>query len=177
MVHDDDDPVAVIGAGGSGILAAAALRRAGVAFEVLEARGGVGGTWRYDADGDGSACYASLVANTSKLRMSPGARRIPGRPWHYASHAEMLAYLEGLTDAEALRAHMRFGWRVAEARPCDVGWLLTSGGGEQRRYRAVVCALGVNGRPRWQTSRARSPASSCTAPSTGRRPGSRTGTS
>ena len=61
--------VGVIGAGGSGVAAATALQRAGIDFEVLEARDGVGGTWRYDPEGDGSACYASLVANTSKLRM------------------------------------------------------------------------------------------------------------
>ena len=80
-LRSSDLPVAVIGAGGAGLLAAAALRRAGVAFEVLEARDGVGGTWRYDEDGSGSACYRSLVANTSKLRMSVGRKRIPGRPW------------------------------------------------------------------------------------------------
>jgi cation diffusion facilitator CzcD-associated flavoprotein CzcO len=47
-VPADDLPVAVIGPGGSGLLAAAALSRSGVAFEVLEARRGIGGTWRYD---------------------------------------------------------------------------------------------------------------------------------
>lgn len=139
----------MIGAGGSGLVAAQALRRAGVEFEVLEAREGVGGTWRYDADGDGSACYASLVANTSKLRMSLGSRRIPGRSWQYASHADMLGYLERLTDEEGIRSHLKVGWRVAAARPADDGWVLTSSSGEERHYRAIVCALGVNGRPRF----------------------------
>ena len=36
-----DLPVAVIGAGGSGLLTAAALSRSGVAFELLEARDGL----------------------------------------------------------------------------------------------------------------------------------------
>jgi flavin-binding monooxygenase-like protein len=143
------ETVAVVGAGGSGLLAAAALRRAGVAFEVLEGRDGVGGTWRYDERGEGSACYASLVANTSKLRMSLRAARIPGRPWHYAEHTEMLAYLEGLADREELRPHIRLGWPVREARPDDGGWVLSNSSGEERRYRSVVCALGVNGRPRY----------------------------
>src|SRR3954468_14290035 len=110
-------PVAVIGAGGSGLLTAAALRRAGIAFEVLEARDGVGGTWRIDEDGDGSACYESLVANTSKLRMSVGRRRIPGKPWQYAGHREMCAYLERFADDEDLRSAIRLNWRVESARP------------------------------------------------------------
>src|SRR3954465_3299277 len=115
-------PVAVIGAGGSGVLAALALRREGVDFELLEARDGIGGTWRFDEDGDGSACYASLVANTSKLRMGVGRRRVPGRPWQYAGHEEMLAYFERFADEEDLRRSIRLGWRVAEAvREADTG--------------------------------------------------------
>jgi cation diffusion facilitator CzcD-associated flavoprotein CzcO len=74
-------PVAIVGAGGSGIAMATALKRAGVEFEVLEAREGIGGTWRYDPDGDGSACYRALVANTSKLRTQMGFRKMAGRPW------------------------------------------------------------------------------------------------
>jgi dimethylaniline monooxygenase (N-oxide forming) len=130
-------------------MAAAALRRAGVDFELLEARDGVGGTWRYDPDGEGSACYASLVTNTSKLKTSLAGRRIPGRPWGYAAHAEMLAYLEAVADGEHLRPHLRCGWRVERARREGEGWALTSAAGEERGYSAVVCALGVNGRPRF----------------------------
>jgi cation diffusion facilitator CzcD-associated flavoprotein CzcO len=143
------EPVAVIGAGGSGLLAAAALKRAGVDFEVLEARDGVGGTWRYDEHGSGSAAYASLIANTSKLRMSVGRTRIPGRPWQYAAHREMLAYLEQLADDEGLLPHTRFGWHVVDVRRDDEGWTVRSEGGEERRCRAVVCALGTNTRPRF----------------------------
>src|SRR4051795_8178711 len=131
MAPDMGAPVAVIGAGGSGLLVAAALRRAGAEFDLLEARDGVGGTWRYDERGDGSACYESLVANTSKLRMAVGGHAIPGRPWQYARHDEMLAYFERFADEEDLRRSIRLGWRLAEARPePDGGWALTSAGGD-----------------------------------------------
>jgi dimethylaniline monooxygenase (N-oxide forming) len=99
--------IAVVGAGGSGIAVATALQRAGLDFEVLEARDGVGGSWRYDPKGDGSACYASLVANTSKLRMQILGRKIGGPLWQYASHSEMLGYLESIADREGLRPHLR----------------------------------------------------------------------
>jgi dimethylaniline monooxygenase (N-oxide forming) len=149
-VRDSTDlPVAVIGAGGSGILAASALRRRGIPFEVLEARDGIGGTWRYDPVGDGSAAYASLVMNTSKLATSPAAMRIPGAPWQYAKREEMLDYLERLADKEDVRGSVRLNWRVGEATPDQAGWRLRATNGEERRYQSLVCALGFNGRPRW----------------------------
>src|SRR5204863_8853367 len=79
----------IIGAGGSGILAATALRRRGIPFELLEARDGVGGTWRYDPDGTGSAAYASLVMNTSKLATSPRALRDRKSTRLNSSHVEI----------------------------------------------------------------------------------------
>jgi dimethylaniline monooxygenase (N-oxide forming) len=141
--------IAVVGAGGSGIAVATALQRAGLDFEVLEARDGVGGSWRYDPEGGGSACYASLVANTSKLRMQILGRKIGGPLWQYASHSEMLGYLESIADREGLRPHLRLGWRVTAANHADGAWTLRSANGEARQYRELICALGVNGRPRW----------------------------
>ena len=149
MVTTAEAPVAVIGAGGSGLLAAAALSRSGVPFELLEARRGIGGTWRYDETGTGSACYASLVANTSKLRMSVGGRRIAGRPWRYAAHPEVLAHLEALASHAGLWPHIKLGWAVTSAQQDGEGWTLVSKDGERRRYRALVCALPTNGRPRF----------------------------
>lgn len=139
----------MIGAGGSGILAASCLRRRGIPFEVLEARDGVGGTWRYDREGDGSAAYDSLVMNTSKLATSPAVMRIPGGPWQYASRSEMQRYMERLVDREGIRERIHLGWRVRQAVPDAEGWTLRSDGGAERRYATIVCALGSNGRPRW----------------------------
>ena len=135
--------VGVVGAGGSGVAVATALQRAGLDFEILEARDGVGGSWRYDPEGDGSACYASLVANTSKLRMQILGRKIGGRLWQYASHSEMLGYLESIADREGLRRHLRLGWRVTAANHADGTWTLRSANGEERQYRdAHLCAWG-----------------------------------
>ena len=127
-----DGAVGIIGAGGSGILAATALRRRGIPFELLEARDGVGGTWRYDPEGTGSAAYASLVMNTSKLATSPRALRISGPPWQYAKREEMQHYMERLVDEQELRGDIRLNWRVQAARPNDRGWTLVSSGAEER---------------------------------------------
>jgi hypothetical protein len=145
----DGVKVGVIGAGGSGIATGVALAQAGHEFEILEARDGVGGTWLYSPDGEGSACYASLVTNTSKLRTSLRAARIPGRPWQYAHHTEMCEYLEGIVERYGLRERIRLGRRVAAAACDDGGWVVHTSHGEERQYDALVCALGVNGRPRW----------------------------
>jgi dimethylaniline monooxygenase (N-oxide forming) len=149
MPSSADAAVGVIGAGGSGILAATYLRRRGIPFELLEARDGVGGTWRYDAEGSGSAAYDSLVMNTSRLATSPAAMRIPGRPWRYASRAEMQQYMEQLVEREGLRERTRLSWRVTEAFPEADAWTLRNDHGEERRYETIVCALGANGRPKW----------------------------
>jgi dimethylaniline monooxygenase (N-oxide forming) len=143
-----DGTVGIIGAGGSGILAATALHRREVPFELLEARDGVGGTWRYDPEGTGSAAYESLVMNTSKLATSPRALRIPGPPWRYAKRAEMQNYMERLVDKQELRGDIRLNWRVQEARPDAGGWTLVSTDAEERSYGSIICALGSNGKPR-----------------------------
>ncbi|HTZ85051.1 MAG TPA: NAD(P)/FAD-dependent oxidoreductase [Solirubrobacteraceae bacterium] len=145
MGGSDSFPVGVIGAGGSGILAATALRAKGVPFEVLEARDGVGGTWHY---GEGSAAYDSLVMNTTRLATSPKVMRIPGAPWRYATRPQMHRYMERLVEREGLREEIRLNWPVERASFGEDGWTLGSGS-EDRRYRAIVCALGTNGQPRF----------------------------
>ena len=61
----------------------------------------------------------------------------------------MLGYLESIAEAEGLSPHLRFGWRVAAAERRNGHWALRSDSGDERTYRTLVCALGVNGRPRW----------------------------
>ena len=55
----------VIGAGGSGLAAAKAVRERGLAFDCFERGSGVGGLWRYGNDNGLSAIYKSLQINTS----------------------------------------------------------------------------------------------------------------
>src|SRR5207248_11003283 len=106
--------VGIIGAGGSGILAATGLRGRGIPLELLEARDGVGGTWRYDRDGTGSAAYAALVMNTSKLATSPRALRVAGPSWQYAKRAEMGDYVGRRDDENTCSLAICIDWRVEQ---------------------------------------------------------------
>src|SRR5947209_625236 len=76
--------VGVIGAGSSGIAALKALLDRGLEAEAFERADSIGGNWVYG--GRGSACYASLHANTSRERMQyadmPMPADMPAFPRH-----------------------------------------------------------------------------------------------
>ncbi len=153
----DGTSVAIVGAGPAGLIAAQALGNRDIPFTVYESATGVGGNWRYGSDSGRSSCYASLRTNTSVLRTSFACLRLRGRPDAFAGHAQMLGYLERLTDHFALRPQIRFARDVlAVRRGTDGGWDVTSApsaaAGPQAsgsrpatvRHRAVVVASGYN---------------------------------
>jgi dimethylaniline monooxygenase (N-oxide forming) len=144
------DSVCVIGAGGSGLAAAQALKARELPFVVHEAGSGIGGNWRYENDSGLSSGYASLIANTSRLRTSFRSFRMPIRRPLYAGHAEMLAYLESFADRFELRDHIRFRSQVTSTRPvADGGWQVETDSGSREHYRAVIVATGYNSAPRY----------------------------
>ena len=139
------DRVCIVGAGGSGLVAAYALQRRAIPFRVLEARDAIGGMWR---QGPESFAYDSLESNTSRWRTGLRAMRMPVRPRHFVHHTEMLAYLEAFADRFNLRPAIETGARVERAVPDGGGWLVTVAGREPERFRAVIAATGVLTRPR-----------------------------
>ena len=113
--------VVVVGAGLSGIGAAAQLRRGvpGLSLAVLESRGALGGTWdlfRYPGVRSDSDMY------TLGYRFRPwtGAKAI-------ADAADIRDYLSATADEEGVTPLVRFGQRVvaAEWRSADARWELT----------------------------------------------------
>jgi glycine/D-amino acid oxidase-like deaminating enzyme len=143
------DSVCVIGAGGAGLAAAHALKARDLPFVVYESGSGIGGNWRYENDSGLSSAYASLIANTSRLRTGYRAFRLPMRRPLYLGHAEMLAYLEAFTDRFRLREHIRLRSPVTAARPlAEGGWEIEAGGGPER-HRTVLVATGYNSVPRY----------------------------
>lgn len=139
MIEDRSDRVCVIGAGYSGLAAAYAFKKAGVAYDQLEATGRIGGNWSHG------------VYDSTHLISSSSSTAYPEFPMPedyptFPSRAQMLAYLESYVDHFGLAAHLELGTDVREVRPVDArgmdGWDVELASGEVRRYGSVVVANG-----------------------------------
>lgn len=145
-VHDCGDAVCIIGAGPGGLCMARALKRQGLSYEQFERHSGVGGVW--DINNPGTPMYES--AHFISSRDLSGFLDYP-MPKHfpdYPSNRQILEYVNSFAHAFDLYANIRFNTSVDKVLKRDDGrWLVTLGGGEQRLYRAVVCATGCNWDP------------------------------
>src|SRR6185295_3702558 len=77
--------VLVIGGGQAGLAAGYHLQRAGLSFRILEGAPDVGGSW--------PLYYESLTLFSPAGRSSMPGLPFPGRPHHYPSRDEVIAYL------------------------------------------------------------------------------------
>lgn len=143
------DPVAVIGAGSSGIAACQVLKARGIPFDCYEKGSAVGGNWRYGNDNGVSAAYASLFINTSKRRMQYRSFPMPADYPDYPHHTQIAAYFDAFVDHFGLRQGIRFGSEVARVEPKDGGWEVTLGDGTKHRHAAVLVANGHHWDPQW----------------------------
>ena len=126
----------VIGAGQAGLAAGYHLKRAGLSFEILEARGEPGGSW--------PGYYESLkLFSPARYSGLPGMP-FPGSPDRYPARDEVVGYLRGY--AETFGLPVLAGKRVLRAER-DAGFrLLTEDGGEHRA-RTLIAATGSFARP------------------------------
>jgi putative flavoprotein involved in K+ transport len=132
----------VVGAGQAGLAAGYHLKRAGLSFEILEARGQPGGSW--------PGYYDSLkLFSLARYSSLPGMP-FPGSPDRYPARDEVVGYLRGYAEAFALP--VLAGKRVLRAeraagRAAGGGFrLLTDDGGEYRA-RTLIAATGSFARP------------------------------
>ncbi|MCA9514839.1 MAG: NAD(P)/FAD-dependent oxidoreductase, partial [Myxococcales bacterium] len=141
-VVDREDRVLVVGAGFTGLGAAAALVRNGVPHDQVEADDDVGGNWYHGV-------YDSVhIISSRKTTELPDWPMPPDWP-DFPSAAQMLAYLRGYADHAGLRPRLELRTRAADIRPAPDRpgrWLVTitgpAGEPETRLYRAVVVANG-----------------------------------
>ncbi|MGW1493858.1 flavin-containing monooxygenase [Streptomyces sp. NPDC002402] len=134
MEHLD---VAVIGGGQSGLAAAYALRKRGLAPVVLEASEQAAGSWPH--------YYDSLTLFSPARYSSLPGLAFGGDPERYPHRDEVVAYL--LRYADRLDAEIRTGHRVSEVRAHRGGFLLTLDDGSPLAARTVAAATGGFGRP------------------------------
>lgn len=140
------DPVCIIGAGPAGLSAARALRRDGIDYDQFERHSDVGGIW--DLENVGTPMYESAhfisSRGTSGFYDFPMSEELPD----YPSNKQILDYTRSFADAYGLRDRIRFDAAVEHVEQDDAGWLVRLASGEQKRYRAVICATGVTWAPK-----------------------------
>ncbi|WP_426574122.1 flavin-containing monooxygenase [Aquihabitans sp. McL0605] len=135
--------VAIIGSGFGGIGMACRLRQAGIdTFTIYEKADAVGGTWR-DNTYPGAACdVPSHLYSLSFAPKTDWTRKFP-------EQAEILAYLNEVTDRFGLRPHLRLGTELTAATwdEAEAQWQLTFADGSTDVADVVVAATGQLNRP------------------------------
>lgn len=132
----------VIGAGPTGLAAAACLKAAGITPVIVERADNVGSSWR--------GHYDCLHLHTSRGRSGLPGLAFPRAAGRYPARAEVIAYLEAYAAHHGLAP--QFGCDVRTIRRDGDGWLVTHAGGTLRSD-VVVMATGLNGTPNlpgWQ---------------------------
>ncbi len=140
----ETDKVCIVGAGPSGLIMARQLAKASVPFDVFEKHSYVGGIW--DPDNIGSPIYSSAHFISSKHTSYFYGFPMPAIYPDYPSQQQLLDYIRAFAEAYGLYDRITFDCPVESARPDDGGWVVTAGG-QERHYRALIAAPGVNWHP------------------------------
>jgi cation diffusion facilitator CzcD-associated flavoprotein CzcO len=136
-----DLDVVVVGAGFAGLYMLHRLRTLGLSARVLEAGGGVGGTWYWNR-------YPGARCDVESMQYSYQFSEELQQEWEwterYAGQAEILRYLEHVADRFGLRPDIEFETRVTEA-VFDDGtgrWTVRTEAGHEFSAQYVVMATG-----------------------------------
>src|SRR5712672_1776440 len=141
----EDLDVIVVGAGLSGLYLLDRLRSMGMAVQVCEAGGGLGGVWYWN-------CYPGARVE------SPGpiyqySRDDVWRAWQfselYPSWQELRDYFRYVDEKLGLSRDIRFNRRVnqAEFDPAHNRWIVRSSDGSVTRARYLVLCTGLSAKP------------------------------
>jgi cation diffusion facilitator CzcD-associated flavoprotein CzcO len=137
-----DIDVLVVGAGITGIYQLYRAREAGFSVQLIEAGGGVGGTWywnRYPGARFDSESYTYAYLFSQEL--------FDEWEWqeHFAQQPETERYLNHVVDRFDLRRHMRFDTKVTSATYDENSgrWTVVASDGSELRTQFLVAATGV----------------------------------
>ena len=134
----DKPKVAVIGAGPGGIAMGIQLAAGGYDFTIFDRADGFGGTWRNNTY-PGAACDVPSHFYSYSFALNPRWSKT------FANQPEILAYLERVATDHRLADHLVARTRVTALRWLDTehGWQLETEDGNNRRFEAVVTAVGM----------------------------------
>jgi cation diffusion facilitator CzcD-associated flavoprotein CzcO len=138
----DETDVLIVGAGITGIYQLFRAREAGFSAVLLEAGGGVGGTWywnRYPGARFDSESYTYAYLFSKELFCDWEWQE------HFAQQPEIEQYLNHVVDRFDLRPHIRFGASVtaAEYDESSGRWSVALGDGTRFRAHFFIAATGV----------------------------------
>lgn len=142
---DRGDRYCIIGAGPSGLAAGHAFAAAGLPFDILERHDDVGGIW--DLENPGTPMYDSAHFISSRTQSAFDGFPMPADYADYPSRERILEYIRAFADHTGLRERVEYRTAVTHVKPDGDRWTVTLAGGEVRRYRGVVCAVGHNWDP------------------------------
>ena len=131
-----DADTLVVGASAAGLASAAALRRAKVHVEILEAADDVAVAWRHH--------YDRLHLHTPKSGSALPGLDMPDNWPRYPDRDQVVSYLEHYREANDLEP--RYGQEISRLQRVDGLWVATTGDREWRARR-VVLATGNTRRP------------------------------
>jgi hypothetical protein len=139
----------VVGAGPNGLIAARALLRYGIQFDIYERHARAGGIW--DIENPGSPIYESCHFITSKESGGFIGYPMPADYPDYPSWQQVRNYVWDMADAYGLNDLATYGVSVEYAEPVgngpDTYWRVTLSTGEVKKYRGVVYAGGQQWTP------------------------------
>ena len=136
---DRQEPVAevdlvVVGAGITGIYQLYRAREAGFSVLLLEAGGGVGGTWYWNR-------YPGARCDVESMQYSFSFSEELDQEWtwseKYSPQPEILAYANHVADRFDLRRDITFDTRVTHATWREDHWEIRTDGGEELTARGV----------------------------------------
>jgi cation diffusion facilitator CzcD-associated flavoprotein CzcO len=146
-VNAGREPVCIIGAGPCGLLAAAALKRRGIPFAIVDAGRQPGGIW--DISRDATPMYDSAHFISSRTLSGFPDFPMPETYPDYPRHDLILKYIQAFARHHDLERHTTFGVRVESAVRREAGgWTVALTSGEERACSALCVATGTTWQPR-----------------------------